>query len=53
MAKKLSAEDMLNMIMDGNSSDIEQLEESDDDEEEDEQWTPTAMCTEENSGNSR
>uniref|UniRef100_A0A8P4FX73 PiggyBac transposable element-derived protein domain-containing protein n=1 Tax=Dicentrarchus labrax TaxID=13489 RepID=A0A8P4FX73_DICLA len=48
MAKKLSVEDVLKMIMDGNSSDMEQLEESE--EEEDAEWTP--MCTEENSDSS-
>lgn len=35
MAMKHSVEDVLKMIMDGDSSDMEQLEEDDDDEE----WT--------------
>ena len=43
MAKKYSVEDVLT-IMDGNSSDMEQLREDDDEEEEEEEqeeWTPT------------
>ncbi|KAL6474032.1 hypothetical protein MHYP_G00175930 [Metynnis hypsauchen] len=47
MAKKYSLEDALKRIMDGNSSDMEQLGEDDDDEEEeDEEWTPTARIGE-------
>lgn len=37
------------MIMDGDSSDMEQLGEDDDDEEE---WIPTTVCTEGNSDGS-
>lgn len=46
MAKEYSVEDALKIIMDGNSSDIEQLGEDDDDEEEEEEWTPTAKIGE-------
>lgn len=47
MAKRHSIEDVLKMIMDGNSIDMEQLEEDYDDDVEDEDWTPTAVCTDE------
>ncbi|XP_051795801.1 uncharacterized protein LOC127531148 [Acanthochromis polyacanthus] len=48
MAKKYTVEDALKMIMDGNSSDMEQLQEGDDDDDdvEDEEWTPTAKIGE-------
>ncbi|TRY94587.1 hypothetical protein DNTS_025239 [Danionella cerebrum] len=41
MAQKYTVEDVLTVIMDGNSSDMEQLGEDDDDDEEEEEWTPT------------
>ncbi|KAK0147717.1 PiggyBac transposable element-derived protein 3 [Merluccius polli] len=44
MAKKYSFEDALKMILDGNSSDMEQLgEDEDEEEEEDEEWTPARI----------
>ncbi|KAL6456143.1 hypothetical protein MHYP_G00359940 [Metynnis hypsauchen] len=43
-----SVEDVLKMILDGDSGDLEQLGEDDDDEG----WTPTAMCTEGSSDSS-
>lgn len=43
MAKKYSFADAFSMIIDGNSSDMEQLGE---DEDDDEDWTPNAKLTE-------
>lgn len=48
MAKKYSVEDVLNMINDGNSSEIEQFGEEDDDGS-DEEWTPKGMAATEGS----
>ncbi|KAL7890338.1 hypothetical protein AOLI_G00025960 [Acnodon oligacanthus] len=48
--KKQSVEDVLKMVLDGDSSDLEQFGEDDDDDDDDEDWTPT--CTEGNSDSS-
>uniref|UniRef100_A0A3Q1JQK9 PiggyBac transposable element-derived protein domain-containing protein n=1 Tax=Anabas testudineus TaxID=64144 RepID=A0A3Q1JQK9_ANATE len=47
MARYYSVTEVLNMILDGNASDMEQLAEDDDDEEEvEEEWTPPARIDE-------
>uniref|UniRef100_A0A3B4UI05 PiggyBac transposable element-derived protein domain-containing protein n=1 Tax=Seriola dumerili TaxID=41447 RepID=A0A3B4UI05_SERDU len=47
MAKRYTVENVISMIMDGNSSDLEQLgEDEDEDDGEEEEWTPNATLTE-------
>lgn len=46
--KRMYLENFIDIIMDGNSSDLEQLEEEDDDEE----WTPQAMLDDRSSDSS-
>ncbi|KAL7890347.1 hypothetical protein AOLI_G00026050 [Acnodon oligacanthus] len=49
MPKKQSVEDVLKMVLDGDSSDLE-FGEDDEDDDDEEEWTPT--CTEGNSDSS-